>query len=273
MSNIKMPSVVFRLDNQLFAIPTDAVMAIIKMPTITFLPNCPASIRGMIKYRNQIFRLFDLRQMMNMISLEDEKINFDNLMNERAEDHKNWLTELELSVNEKREFKLTTDPHKCKFGQWYDHYETDNIFIQEILKKFDAPHKIIHAIAEKVIHLVNKNDHESAIKLITETRDGELATMLKLFDEIKLFHRESKKELAIVISKDDIHSAISVDSVQSVEYLEDVNEEITNKNILNFAKNDFITGLKKSNDTAMIINLTTDAFLSGSKGQLEIETS
>jgi len=55
------------------------------------------------------------------------------------------LTELEASWREQRPFKMARDPHACRFGLWYDRYQTDNNLLKMTLKKMDEPHQIIHA--------------------------------------------------------------------------------------------------------------------------------
>lgn len=60
--------------------------------------------------------MIDLRKRLGMTSAAAENNQFCALMDQRRQDHVNWLNELEASTRERREFKLTTGPHKCAFG-------------------------------------------------------------------------------------------------------------------------------------------------------------
>jgi chemotaxis signal transduction protein len=78
---------------------------------VASIPNMPDFVRGAINLRGRVMPLVDLRKRLGMVSASEETSEFIRLMMQREQDHKNWLAELEASVRERREFKLTTDPH------------------------------------------------------------------------------------------------------------------------------------------------------------------
>jgi chemotaxis protein histidine kinase CheA len=135
-TDIKMPSVVYKIEDKCYSIPSKYVESIIKMDTITKLPNEPAHVKGIVKYRDRIYKVIDLRKVFGFSALEDKINAFDDLLKARKQDHINWLNELENSVKEKRDFKLATDPTKCAFGKWYYNFKTDDISLKEHLDKF-----------------------------------------------------------------------------------------------------------------------------------------
>jgi hypothetical protein len=67
------------------------------------------------------------------------------VLGQRQQDHMKWLTESEASVAENRPFALTTDPHACAFGRWYDNFHTDDPWLAAAVRKLDAPRRRIHA--------------------------------------------------------------------------------------------------------------------------------
>ena len=140
-------------------------------------------------------------------------------MDQREQDHKNWIAELESSVRERREFKLAIDPHKCAFGKWYDNFETDNRTLSGCLKKCDAPHQEIHGIAIKVKGMEEKEDFDSAYEIINPTKEGEWAEMIRLFSKARSLLRESKREIALVLEWKVTAIAGAVDSFATVENL------------------------------------------------------
>jgi purine-binding chemotaxis protein CheW len=84
---------------------------------------------------------------MGLTSAVEETESFCALMQQREQDHRNWLNELEASS---RPFTLATDPHQCAFGKWYDKFKAENAWVAALLKKFDVPHRQIHGMAIRV---------------------------------------------------------------------------------------------------------------------------
>lgn len=189
------------------------------MPSITSVPYQPTWIRGVVNLRGQVMPLVDLRLRLGMPSYTARIKDLVGMVEQREKDHHNWLTELENSVKEKREFALTTDPHKCKFGQWYDHYKPISLYESQLLLQFDEPHRRIHNLAEKVCSLVADGKADQALAAIEKTRDGDFALMQKLFDDFrKLMHEQANTEIAAVLANMG-HAALAVDAIESVEML------------------------------------------------------
>jgi len=213
-------SVLVRLEGSLYGIPADFVHEMVQIPEVVSLPSAPPYVRGVVTLRGHAVPLIDLRVRLGMPSLKEEWVHLVELLNAREQDHVNWLIELENSVKEKREFKLATDPHKCAFGRWYDNFKTDNLILGSVLKKFDEPHKRIHAIAQRVIELENKEAFDEAYAIIESTRATELSTMIQLFEETRTVLGTTMRELLLVVNTGGRDVAISVDSVEAVEYVE-----------------------------------------------------
>jgi len=134
------------------------------------------------------------------------------------------LKELEACVREHRPFSLARDPHKCKFGLWYDQYKCTEQTIQAslfrmALKNMDEPHRIIHASAGEVLKKAENGSYQEALAIIEKRRNGELAGMIKLFDESRRILQETKREIVMVIRNGSKQFAMSVDAVQAVEHI------------------------------------------------------
>ena len=61
-------------------------------------------------------------------------------------------------------FTKAVDPHKCKFGMWYDQFHTDNISLNFVLKKIAAPHEFIHCCGGEINQLMARKEWEAAEK-------------------------------------------------------------------------------------------------------------
>ena len=120
------------------------------------------------------------------------------LLRDREQDHRDWLKELEACVRERRVFQLARDPHRCKFGPWYDAYRGRDRLLQMTLPSMDAPHQAIHATADEV---------------------------LRLFEESRRTLTERSREIAIVLSRGDRYVAFCAGRVEAAEHIPAANIE------------------------------------------------
>jgi len=222
--------VIVRIKNNLFGFEANIVGNMIALPRITSVPDSEEYMPGTITVRGSVIPLVDFRVYTGQISAIQEIDDFCKLMDQRLGDHQNWIEELKKSVDEKNEFKLATDPHKCAFGKWYDSYKSDDRTITNILAKFDKPHQIIHGIAEKATKLVNENKINDAHKLIDRTSDNELQQMVSLFADIKEAVREvGRRRIAMILELGERQVALDIDEVIAVENINNIEDAPKNK--------------------------------------------
>ena len=266
MQKSDIPLIVFRLKDNYFSISSQNVVAIIKEPNITQVPQSSKFVKGIFCHREETFKLIDLRRVFSMKGVSEEYNEFCELMDQRAADHKNWLKELENSVIEKREFSLTTNPHKCAFGKWYDNFRKQkdlNLRITRVLDQFDKPHQTIHNIAHQVKDLAAKENFEDAHNIIEKTRNNQLSSMIGLFDEMKNQYKEGNQQLVVVMREKERKTAIAVDFVNSVEFLDDVDISNINNELINPNSEKIFEGLAKTNDDKMVLKLSDKEIIFG----------
>lgn len=256
--NNSMPSIVFKSNGILFSVPSTYAQAIIQLPEVTELPNTSKVMRGIIRHRDEIYNLIDFRKALSYRSIKDEMDEFSAMIDQRELDHIKWLDELESSIIENRKFELTTDPHKCAFGKWYDTYTTENFFIQDILKEFDDPHRTIHGIAQNIEELKVRNDFKGAKEVIKETRNKELSRMKELFNKIKKAVQMSSTERVILFNRDSNKFAIAVDQIESVEDINKIDTKNIGEHLLTFENKNFITGLGEDKNKNLIISVAEE---------------
>ena len=150
------------------------------------------------------------------------------------QDHCNWIHELEACVTEERDFKLATDPHKCKFGQWYDKLRANSkellaltnndLATIDLFDKLDTPHQEIHAVAAQVMAFTRAAKPDKARQLVEDTRNTVLASLRKVFDKCREQIEIARRGLLFVLIVDgDVFGAL-VDRVAEVVQFSD--EEI-----------------------------------------------
>lgn len=219
-----MPWVIVQLKGQPFALPSRDLRELVVVDQVTPVARTPPSIRGVVNLRGKVIPVIDLRMRMGMETAAEEANAFCALMSQREQDHRKWLAELEASVKERRPFTLTTDPHKCAFGRWYDTYKSDNGWIAALLRKFDDPHQRIHRLGVEVEALKAQGKHDGALELMEQARPAGLNVMLTLFAELKVLAHAATRETLAVLSIDGRVVAATVDSALSVEKLTELED-------------------------------------------------
>lgn len=265
------PWVIFNLKASQMAIPVEHVQSMVVVPEISKVPNTPNHLRGVINLRGTIVPLIDLRLLLGMPSFPTEVEEFCALMDQREADHRRWLQELEDSVRENRAFTLATDPHKCAFGKWYDGYKPDSSALAYLLKRFDAPHKQIHGLAEKVFDLTKKGDISGAYKMIDDCRHKELVSMITLFDGAKRYFQTQGVEVLLVLEHKQQLLGIAVDSIDGVERLDEGSMAEAPLTLSGTDETKFVTltGRRKGDGSTVLI-LNTEKIV-GALGKADIE--
>lgn len=195
-----------------FVINTSCIAGIIEKPLINTVPFLPSGIAGVVNYRGNIIPVYDMRVLLGMPDFNTEKAGLTAALIQRKVDHQNWLKELESSVMENRKFTLQTDPHKCKFGVWYDNYRTDDFDLHNTLQLFDAPHKSIHKLAEETEGFISSGERDKAMNLINITGKSILSSMIKLFDRVTGLIHSIDKRLLVIAFVGDSKKALLIDA-------------------------------------------------------------
>jgi chemotaxis signal transduction protein len=213
----KMPWVITELRGQLFAFNAASVREMVIMPEVAPVPGVPEYMRGVMNLRGHVIPVVDLRRRLGMPSSAEDLAGLCSLMEQRAQDHRHWIDELEASVRENRKFALATDPHQCAFGKWYDKFQSNNLIVAGFLKKFAAPHARVHALAAEIEQYVREGHTEDAHRRIQNARSVELSEMLQLFQAFPEMIRTAHAEIAVVLDGANSKYAVCVDSVVEVE--------------------------------------------------------
>jgi len=215
-----MPWVIARVHHQMAALHSSVVRELVIQPEVTPVPHMPDSFRGVMNWRGKIIPCLDLRKRLGMPGAQEELDELAGLITARAADHIAWMEELFRSVEEKRPFTLTSDPHACAFGKWYDNFHTNNLTVSALLRKMDAPHKAVHAVAVRVEALKAEGKFDAAARVVNSARETTLARLLDLFSGFEAVLKENYRPVAIIVNASGALAAITVDSVEAVEHLD-----------------------------------------------------
>jgi chemotaxis signal transduction protein len=215
------PWVIFKINNQTFAIPSHSIREMITIPDVTPIPRAPDYVRGVINLRGSVIALIDLRLKLNQHSAAQDLDDLIAALEDHKKEHIDWLNALQKHVEAEdgSVFELTPDPHLCGFGKWYARFQPNNPRLSSLMANFDTPHKAIHAAAKQTEDLLRRGQKDKALQLTETVRKIHLSKMLELFDEVKKVMHNLAQEIAVVVEHSDTIVALTVDMVDAVEPL------------------------------------------------------
>lgn len=211
---------VFGVGSHLVAIHASVLQEMFVLPEVRRPPGCAPHQRGLVDLRGTVLPAFDLRVSLGLESAQAEMEALVELLRQREQDHRAWLDELGRSVAERRPFGLATDPRKCRFGQWYYAYRTDDPVLRGELVRFEEPHVQIHALALEVEKLKGSGRFEDAQRRIEEARRGILVELIERFTRLRSSVREQHKEIGVCARVDGRAAVFIVDRAEAVAEIE-----------------------------------------------------
>lgn len=213
------------INNNKYALELDKVNEIVVLNETKIFPDMGEFDRGIIKLRNQVVRVVDLRKKFRFPTFEDQDYELIETLLATKQEHENWANNLVESIENNKEFKLTTNPHQCEFGKWYDNYKTNNLGLKNYLIEFDMPHKRLHNSARIALKAENK---EKARKVIEEKTLPELEKLKALFEGIGEALKSSHREVAVIFNEkiDGKLFGVSADLVDSIVKIKDEDIDI-----------------------------------------------
>ncbi|MCB1644461.1 MAG: CZB domain-containing protein [Pseudomonadales bacterium] len=226
--NIAGSYLTFRVGNAAFALAVGCVRYITSRDAITTrtVPDTSYERHSVFEHDGLPVPLYRFSELIESHSRSDESAALIELLKARKQDHINWLDALEHSLRSGEPFVKATDPHKCEFGRWYDNYQAEDQELQEILVRFDAPHKHIHSLAERLLDLALTDEGKvESLKIIAEERHATLRQLLELFDQAQARLQDMTKPVVIILENGSRSFAIELDSIDGMM-------EFTSKNFL-----------------------------------------
>ncbi|MGN0599485.1 MAG: chemotaxis protein CheW [Oscillospiraceae bacterium] len=217
-----LPWLIFSLNGFTYAINSEFVTGILVPPdNFTPVPNAPAEYRGIANIRGEVYHVIDMRCLFGYDSLDKECADFTKMIETREQDHLNWANELKRSVENNTEFTLTTDPHKCAFGIWYDKFKSNPHNADYSLHKIEKPHEELHRTAEKIAEIRKRPDSPEKTRKLSELMnmvfDEYVPEIVNIMDEAKRRYTSFFRETMVTFNSEAGNAAIVVDKVLAVD--------------------------------------------------------
>lgn len=210
------PNVIFRLKNEMFSVSGKYVSSIQPLPSqLIQVPHAPAYVKGTFSYQGSTVSIVNLRQLFDWQTVENEFEDFTNMIENRKNDHLNWVRTLEQCLEENKPFTLATDCHQCALGKWRDSFHTEHSAVMYHLNKLDAPHKELHDSAVKILKQSAQQGQD-----LKKVKDKIVPEVLSLLDEMKEVFKNSIYREMVVVLNGEQPVALMVDEIIEVDYLQ-----------------------------------------------------
>ncbi len=209
----------FWVSNTLYAIDIAKVLTISQeMDNIQSLPSQAKGLVGMVEFQGNAVPVLDFANLLSFNSGVEKNAELIQLLNEREKDHVEWVSALEDSLINDVPFVKAKDPHKCAFGQWYDHFKSRDETLMEVLAEFDKPHQQIHAMADKLLDMKKNGELEHAIRLLRYERNVTLKRLMKRFEQARTHLKESSRQVLLYVTEDGSSPivALRIDDINDV---------------------------------------------------------
>lgn len=219
------PFLIFTIDNILLAMDCKYVAAIEKSGVITEVASSSrnADVKGISHYKNEAVNIINLRAVFGYASqLEQIENQID--LPARIQDHLNYVDELERCAAEGKPFKLTNDPHACRFGKWYYEYRKTarSAALNSLLAKIEEPHEKVHEYSNYVNEYISNGNLENAKKYAEEIREKYCKDVISYIESINNMLHERVQDLVIIANVNNKKIGFLVDTVESVDSLAEI---------------------------------------------------
>ena len=200
-----------------YGLPVEVVGEMVPLKRLEPMPGVPGQVRGGLVIRDELIPVLDLRMLLGHQTLLAERRALVDALNQREQDHIAWVDDLTRSVKTGEEFRKTTDPTKCAFGQWYYSYVPQDSVIERLFKQFEEPHNAIHALGVTVLDTLRAGHQAEANEMVESAKRGALQQLLTLFREFKQSLIEDLREITIILRAPDGHTTgLAVETIQQI---------------------------------------------------------
>ena len=140
------------------------------------------------------------------------------LLRARRQDHLEWVDALKHSIETGEPFTKSTDPHECAFGLWYDQFQSEDEQLQDIMVRFDAPHKRIHSLAETLLAKCDSEENrQTALANLETERTTTLSTLLSLFNDAEVRLKDMNRPVVMIIKGQQQLYGIQLDGIDGIK--------------------------------------------------------
>ena len=232
-----MKALIVKIKNSKYLINIDNIDRIIQDQETRAIPNSEKYIEGVIDYINEALKVANLRMLLGLNSLKDEKLEE---LEEIKSTHIDWVEAIKKSVVEETKFTRSLNPHKCELGMKIDSLlsclKCGNEFKNDLETNLKKHHDNFHETLKEIIDEKNK---QKALDLIENKLKNIMFKVLSGIDDLKKYISliTSSEERIIIFNQNNKHIGLLVDSIDKIVEFDEKkltsvkSSDIINKNI------------------------------------------
>lgn len=217
--NIAGSYLTFHLSQAKYALPVDAIQYITTRDAIDphEIPRGESDPSRIFTFQDEQISLYNFSRLIGSASQIEECHALIEMLDQRKQDHIDWVEALESSLNSGSEFTHAKDSHQCAFGHWYDHYHTNDDELRAIMAQFNEPHKRIHSLAETLLSMTKNEDKiDEALRILNDERHSTLKQLFRLFGQAKSRLSDMLKPVVVILQANDRSYAVELDSIDQI---------------------------------------------------------
>ncbi|MFH1440674.1 MAG: methyl-accepting chemotaxis protein [Candidatus Omnitrophota bacterium] len=143
-----------------------------------------------------VISLWSVNRVDNISDTAMQDLQLGMFLNEKIIDHLNWMNALSDQFLLDKSFEGQLDPHKCKFGEWYDTFKSDNPEVMKIYASINEPHKKLHESGKKIKDFFVKADKAGAQAVyVNEAQPFAKEVQDKIGQIAKILEEQANKDM------------------------------------------------------------------------------
>jgi chemotaxis signal transduction protein len=214
MENSELQILLFKLKTNNFAVSLDHVRHVVQIPP-DFISRGEQAQSHLV-FDDSPITYISLWDRLQLGSGYAEYEDLQAMLPLRQKEHLGWMDGLESSIRSGTPFTKARDPHECAFGKWFYAYQTQDKRLSILLKQFEQPHAKIHALADKLLSLVDAGQRDEAMQAFEHAKQTTLAELLQLFAETQRLLITLQRRIAVIVGDGDVACALGADGVHNI---------------------------------------------------------
>lgn len=206
--------VTFIVAKEEYAFQIDHVREIFRLQNVTEVPNVPSYVKGLFTLRNQLMPILDLRNLLGIMSMEDEILAD---VERLSIDIGQWDTELKHSLETRTKFTGYRTLKDSTFGKWMETFSSSNEEIQATVKRIKKDYIMLFQNTARAFQLVG-DESDAAMDIYRGDISAIMGTIRKRLADLK-------KNITAYL-KDDQRVMVVESGSETVGYLVDSVDEV-----------------------------------------------
>ncbi len=204
----------FKLAGDEYAFDIANVREILKISSVTSVPNVPSYVRGLFTIRNHLLPIIDMRELLGLPSMISERIEY---LDQGFEEDANWVDNLRHVLESGSYFNSVRNAKASEFGQWIETYKSTSIEVESVVKSLKKARANLYNSGMRALDMREKDKKDALSFLEENTR-----SCLKIVsDHLLRFKKVLEKHIcedqrALVVEVDSITVGFLVDWVDEV---------------------------------------------------------